>query len=207
MDVTTETAPQRPTRRSFGPRALIRVSLVAAAVVVLGAGALASTGGALEVLEVTAAVVLGCVAVFAATSLVAAVLLARAVRRGLRRMPPVDQIGRPFEASHDDVHVASVEQTDDDELVIDVVYGTRRVVLLDAQGAPQSVETTGPSTTRRTIVGASALSVEDVEALRQLSDPVLDVSLVEQGLVTLAGPVTGRWELRASNGTVVRALP
>jgi hypothetical protein len=201
---TTGTGPLG--RRGLTPRTVLRALLVTAAVLVLAAGTLAAQGAAFTVLEVLAAVVVACVAAFAVVSLVTAALLALAVRRGLRRMPPVDQLGRGFEASHDDVHVASVRRTDDDEVVLDVVYGTRRVVLLDDQGSPQSVETTGPATTVRTIGGASTLSVDQVQALHGLRDPVLDVSLVESGLVTLGGPVAGRWELRASNGTVVRAM-
>jgi len=191
----------------FSPRAALRGFLVFAAVTVIAAATMATTGTAVMVLEVAAAVVVACVAVFVLTSLVTAGLLALAVRRGLRRMPPLNQLGCPFEASHDDVRVAGVRRTGDDEVVLDMMYGARRVVLLDEQGAPQSVETTGPATTCRSITGAASLSDEQVEVLQQLRDPVLDVSLVERGTVTLAGPVTRGWELRASNGIVVRALP
>ena len=112
----------------------------------LAAATMATTGTAVMVLEVAAALVVACVAVFVLTSLVTAALLALAVRRGLRRMPPLDQLGRPF-----------------------------------------------------------ALSEEQVAVLQRLNEPVLDVSLVERGLVTLGGPVTQGWELRASDGTVDRA--
>jgi hypothetical protein len=203
METTMKTLiPNRSGRRA---RTGLRVFLVVAAVLVFASATMATTGTAVVILEVAAAVVVGCLAIFALTSLVTAALLMLAVRRGLRRMPPLDQLGRPFEASHDDVRVAGVRRTGADEVVLDVMYGARRVVLLDEQGAPQSVETTGPATTSRSITGAAALTEEQVAVLQQLNDPVLDVSLVERGLVTLGGPVTQGWELRASNGTVVRA--
>lgn len=203
MTPTTET--HKPDRSGRRARTLLRGFLVVAAVTVLAAATMATTGTAVLVLEVAAAVVVGCVAVFSLTSLVIAALLASAVRRGLRRMPARDQLGCPFEASHDDVRIAGVRRNGEDEVVLDVMYGARRVVLLDEQGAPQSVETTGPATTSRSIRGAAALSEDQVAVLQQLSDPVLDLSLVERGLVTLEGPVTRGWELRANNGIVVRA--
>jgi hypothetical protein len=194
-----------PNRSAGRARTGLRAFLVVAAVLVFAAATMATTGTAVVILEVAAAVVVGCLAIFALTSLVTAALLMVAVRRGLRRMPPLDQLGRPFEASHDDVSVAGVRRMGADEVVLDVMYGARRVVLLDEQGAPQSVATTGPATTSHSITGAAALTEEQVAVLQQLNDPVLDVSLVERGLVTLGGPVTRGWELRASNGIVVRA--
>ena len=204
MEPTTKThIPDRSGRRA---RTALRGFLVFAAVTVLAAATMATTGTAVLVLEVAAALVVACVAVFALTSLVTAALLALAVRRGLRRMPPLNQLGCPFEATHDDVRVEGVRRTGDDEVVLDMMYGARRVVLLDEQGAPQSVETTGPATTCRSITGAASMIDEQVEVLQQLRDPRLDVSLVERGTVTVGGPVTRGWELRASNGIVVSAL-
>jgi hypothetical protein len=194
-------------RRAPTPRTLLRAFLVVAAVAVLAAGTMAATGAIVLILEVAVAVVAGALAVFALMGLGTVAVLALAVRRGLRRMPPIDQHGRPFEASHDDVRVADVRRTGADEMVLDLMYSARRVILLDEQGAPLSVETTGPATTRRIITGAAALSAEQLAVLQQLNDPALHVSLVEHGTVTLGGPVTRRWELRASNGTVVCALP
>jgi len=190
----------------ISPRAALRGFLVFAAVTVLAAATMATTGTAVMVLEVAAALVVACVAILALTSVVMAALLGLAVRRGVRRMPPINQLGCPFEASHDDVRVAGVRRNGDDEVVLDMIYGARRVVLLDEQGAPQSVETTGPATTCRSITGAALLSDEQVEVLQQLRDPVLDVTLVERGTVTVGGTETRGWELRASNGIVVRAL-
>lgn len=204
MDTTTET--HVPDISPHRARTLLRGFLVMAAVVVLVAATMATTATAVLVLEVAAAVVVACVAIFVVTSLVAAALLAVAVRRGLRRMPPLEQLGRPFEASHDDVRITGVHRAGADEMVLDLMYAARRVVLLDEQGAPQSVEMTGPATTSRTITGAAALSEEQILVLEQLSHPGLDLSLVERGLVTVGGPVTRGWELRASNGIVVRAL-
>jgi hypothetical protein len=204
METTTKThVPDISGRRV---RALLRTSLVVGAAVVLAAGTLATTGAAMRVLEVAAAVVVACVALFALAGLGIATSLALAVRRGLRRMPPIDQVGCAFEASHDDVRVAGVRRTSADEVVLDVTYGARRVILLDEQGAPTSVETTGPATTSHSITGLGALPEDQVDVLLRLDDPVLDLSLVERGLVTLGGPVMHGWELRASNGTVVRAL-
>jgi hypothetical protein len=208
MNATTDKrAAASVVRLLANPRTVVRAVLVVAAVAVLTAATMAATGAAVRVLEVAAAVVVGSLAMLAVISLATASLLALAVRRGLRRMPPIDQLGRPFEASHDDVRVADVRRTGADEVVLDFMYGARRVVLLDEQGAPLSVETTGPATSSRAITGASALSAEQVAVLQQLSDPVLDLSLVERGTVTVGGPVTQRWELRASNGTVVLATP
>jgi hypothetical protein len=96
---------------AYRARTALRRSLVVGAVIVFAAATMASTGTAVLVLEVAAAVVVGCVAIFLLTSLVTAALLALAVRRGLRRMPPLEQLGRPFEASHDDVRIAGVRRS------------------------------------------------------------------------------------------------
>jgi hypothetical protein len=85
-------------RSAFRARTALRSSLVVGAVIVFAAATMASTGTAVLVLEVAAAVVVGCVAIFLLTSLVTAALLALAVRRGLRRMLPLellDEQGAP----------------------------------------------------------------------------------------------------------------
>jgi hypothetical protein len=124
METTMKTTPV-PDRSARRPRTLLRAFLVIAAVTVLAAATMARTGAAVLVLEVAAAAVLGCVAIFALTSLVTAVLLTLAVRRGLRRMPPLGQLGCLFEASHDDVRVAGVRRTGADEMVLDVSFVER----------------------------------------------------------------------------------
>lgn len=180
-------------------RLLAFIPALAGAALVSAAGVGVVTVGLASTVTLAAGLALVMVAALAA----AATGVALVLRRRLREMRYLPDLGRRVVTHHERARVTAVT-ADGGAVVLHVAADDIQRIVLDEFGAPDQIDTgrMGVSTWR---IPRAALRPEQVQQLERLSTDGGPIHVVSDAVVGLAGPVETGWRLNADNGTEIRA--
>ncbi len=131
--------------------------------------------------------------------------LALVVRRRLKQLTHLPDLGRPYVTHHEDGIVTGLLHDAAGNLVLEVAAGARQTVVMDEQGAPDHVTSAGATTSRWRLPGSAGAGAEDLGRFEALRREHVPVRLVSEGVVALTGPMMTSWRLEADNGLVVQS--
>lgn len=151
----------------------------------------------------TAILVLTLIVLLAVVLAVGAVAaLALLLRRRLREMRHLPDLGRRFVTRHEEARVTGISH-EGGGVTLHVASGDVQTMVLDEGGAPDHVTAGAARTSSWRIPATARLSEQQAGSVQALLAEATPVRIVSSGVVGLAGPVATGWRLEASNGLVL----
>lgn len=129
--------------------------------------------------------------------------LALVLRRRLKEIRHLPDLGRRFVTTHEDARLVALRRSSIGDVLLDISSGSRQTVVLDEDGSPDHVSASGPTTSSWAVAGSAAAQSDQLGPLNVLVTDQVPVRVVSEGVVTLAGPLTTSWRLEADNGLML----
>lgn len=131
-----------------------------------------------------------------------ATALALVLRRRLRELRHLPDLGRHFVTRHEQARVTGISH-EGGGLTLHLASAEVETMVLDESGTPDHVTGGGAGTSRWRIPASAGLSAQQAGSVEALLTDATPVRVVSSGVVGLAGPVATGWRLEAGNGLVL----